>query len=92
LKTEAADESKLKDFSQQIVDQVFSYGELSRIRDVEILVSVLEKRFNVEEGVAGIPTAFMATWDRASPSSRSDPCCRRHSAVVSETGRRIASR
>ena len=71
LKTEAAAEvEKLKDFSQQMVDQVFSYGELGfqEFETSKYLVGVLKKNgFTVEEGVAGIPTAFMATWGSGKP-------------------------
>ena len=71
LKTEAAAEvDKLKDFSQQMVDQVFSYGELGfqEFETSKYLVGILKKNgFTVEEGVAGIPTAFMATWGNGKP-------------------------
>src|SRR6188768_2231125 len=71
LKTEAANEvEKLKDFSQQMVDQVFSYGELGfqEVETSKYLVGILKKNgFTVEEGVAGIPTAFMATWGSGKP-------------------------
>ena len=65
LKQEAAAEvEKLKVFSQQMVDQIFSYGELGfqEFETSKYLVKILkENGFTVEEGVAGIPTAFMAT-------------------------------
>jgi aminobenzoyl-glutamate utilization protein B len=71
LKTEAAAEvEKLKDFSQQMVDQIFSYGELGfqEVETSKYLVGVLKKNgFTVEEGVAGMPTAFMATWGSGKP-------------------------
>ena len=71
LKTEAAAEvEKLKDFSQQMVDQLFSYGELGfqEFETSKYLVGVLKKNgFSVEEGVAGMPTAFMATWGNGKP-------------------------
>ena len=71
LKTEAiAEVDKLKDFSQQMVDQIFSYGELGfqEFETSKYLVGVLKKNgFTVEEGVAGIPTAFMATWGSGKP-------------------------
>jgi aminobenzoyl-glutamate utilization protein B len=71
LKSEAAAEvEKLKDFSQQMVDQVFSYGELGfqEFETSKYLVGILKKNgFTVEEGVAGIPTAFMATWGSGKP-------------------------
>ncbi len=71
LKQEAAAEvEKLKVFSQQMVDQLFSYGELGfqEFETSKYLVKVLkENGFQVEEGVAGIPTAFMATWGNGKP-------------------------
>jgi aminobenzoyl-glutamate utilization protein B len=57
-------------FTQQMVDQIFSYGELG-FQEVEThryLVDVLRKNgFTVQEGIAGIPTAFMATWGSGKP-------------------------
>lgn len=71
LKTEAAAEvEKLKDFSQQMVDQLFSYGELGfqEFETSKYLVNVLKKNgFSVEENVAGIPTSFIATWGSGKP-------------------------
>ena len=71
LKKEAvAEVDKLKDFSQQMVDQIFSFAELG-FQEVEThgyLVALLKKHgFTVEEGVAGIPTAFMASWGSGKP-------------------------
>jgi aminobenzoyl-glutamate utilization protein B len=71
LKTEAAAEvEKLKEFSAQMVDQIFSYGELGfqETETSNYLVTLLRKHgFAVETGVAGIPTAFMATWGNGKP-------------------------
>ncbi|HEY2432344.1 MAG TPA: peptidase dimerization domain-containing protein [Vicinamibacterales bacterium] len=57
-------------FAQQMVDQIFSYGELG-FQETETnhyLIDILKKNgFDVEEGVAGIPTAFMATWGSGKP-------------------------
>jgi aminobenzoyl-glutamate utilization protein B len=53
-----------------MVDQVFSYGELGfqEVETSKYLVGILKKNgFTVEEGVAGIPTAFMATWGSGKP-------------------------
>ena len=53
-----------------MVDQIFSYGELGfqEFETSKYLVGVLKKNgFDVEEGVAGIPTAFMATWGIGKP-------------------------
>jgi len=57
-------------FTQQMVDSIFSFGELG-FQEVEThryLVDILRKNgFTVEEGIAGIPTAFMATWGSGKP-------------------------
>jgi aminobenzoyl-glutamate utilization protein B len=71
LKTEAAAEvDKMKDFIQQGVDQIFSYGELGfqEFETSNFLVTLLRKNgFTVETGVAGIPTAFIGTWGNGKP-------------------------
>jgi len=65
-----ADVESMRDFTQQMVDQIFSYGELG-FQEVEThryLVDLLRKHgFAVEEGIAGIPTAFMASWGSGKP-------------------------
>src|SRR5688500_16584107 len=71
LKTEAAEAiDGMAVFTQQMVDQIFSYGELG-FQEQEThryLVDILKKNgFSVEEGIAGIPTAFMATWGSGKP-------------------------
>jgi aminobenzoyl-glutamate utilization protein B len=71
LKKEAAAEiDKLKDMSQQMVDQVFSFGELGfqEFETSKYLAGVLRKNgFSVKEGVAGMPTAWVATWGQGKP-------------------------
>jgi aminobenzoyl-glutamate utilization protein B len=66
----AADVDAMKDFTQQMVDSVFSFGELG-FQEVETnryLIGILKKNgFTVEEGIAGIPTAFMASWGSGKP-------------------------
>jgi aminobenzoyl-glutamate utilization protein B len=57
-------------FTQQMVDQIFSYGELGfqEMETHKYLVDLLRKHgFTVQEGIAGIPTAFMATWGSGKP-------------------------
>jgi aminobenzoyl-glutamate utilization protein B len=57
-------------FTADIVDQIFSYGELGfqELETSRYLVSLLrENGFIVEEGVAGIPTAWAATWGSGEP-------------------------
>ena len=71
LKKEAlADVESRAQFSQQMVDQIFSYGELGfqEFETNRYLIDILKKNgFAVEEGIAGIPTAFMATWGSGKP-------------------------
>jgi aminobenzoyl-glutamate utilization protein B len=69
-KAVAADVDAMKDFTQQMVDSVFSFGELGfqEIETNRYLIAILKKNgFTVEEGVAGIPTAFVATWGSGKP-------------------------
>jgi aminobenzoyl-glutamate utilization protein B len=57
-------------FTANIVDQIFSFGELGfqEFETSRYLVDLLrENGFTVEEGVAGIPTAWVATWGEGSP-------------------------
>ena len=71
LKKAAVDEVEARrSLTQQIVDQVFSYGELGfqEFQTSRYLVDLLERNgFTVEEGVAGIPTAWIATWGSGKP-------------------------
>jgi aminobenzoyl-glutamate utilization protein B len=71
LKQEAvADVESMAKLTQEIVDSIFSFGELG-FQEVETnryLIALLRKHgFTVAEGVAGIPTAFMATWGSGKP-------------------------
>ena len=55
---------------QQMIDQVFSYAEpgFQEFRTSEYLTGVLEKNgFKITRGVAGIPTAWTATWGEGGP-------------------------
>ncbi len=57
-------------FTANIVDQIFSYGELGfqEFETSRYLVELLRAEgFTVEEGVAGIPTAWVATWGEGEP-------------------------
>jgi aminobenzoyl-glutamate utilization protein B len=66
----AAEVEKLRDFTQQMVDQIFSFGELGfqEVETHKYLTGILRQHgFTVEEGVAGIPTAFMASWGSGKP-------------------------
>jgi aminobenzoyl-glutamate utilization protein B len=71
LKAEAmADVDGMQTFTQQMVDSIFSFAELG-FQEVETnryLIDILEKNgFTVQKGIAGIPTAFMASWGSGKP-------------------------
>jgi len=66
----AAEIDAMKDQSQQMVDMVFSFGELGfqEYETMRYLTGILEKNgFRIERGVAGIPTAWTATWGSGKP-------------------------
>lgn len=55
---------------QVMVDTVFSFGELGfqEFETSKYLTGLLEKEgFRIERGIAGIPTAWMATWGSGKP-------------------------
>src|SRR6478672_6691367 len=60
----------MQTFTQQMVDQIFSFAELG-FQETETnryLIDILEKNgFTVQKGVAGIPTAFVASWGSGKP-------------------------
>ena len=70
-KKDAAQEvDGMREDIQKMNDTVFSFGELGfqEFETSKYLVNILRKNgFTVEEGVAGIPTAFMATWGSGKP-------------------------
>lgn len=71
VKTEAA--QKIQDrakLAQVMVDKVFSFSELGfqEYETSKYLTGILkENGFKVEMGIAGIPTAWMATWGSGKP-------------------------
>lgn len=71
LKVEViAEVEKNKDMVQQMVDQIFSFGELGfqEVETSKYLVGILEKNgFTVTKGVSGIPTAWFARWGSGKP-------------------------
>lgn len=71
LKQEAVERVDAKStFTQQMVDQIFSFAELGfqEVETSRYLVQVLEKNgFRVEKGIAGIPTAWVASWGSGKP-------------------------
>ncbi|MFI5231464.1 MAG: amidohydrolase [Gemmatimonadales bacterium] len=71
LKTEAAQiiDGEAKQI-QVMVDEVFSFGEpgFQEFETVKYLTGILEENgFKVQRNVAGIPTAFVATWGSGKP-------------------------
>lgn len=57
-------------FTQQMVDSIFSFGELGfqEFETHRYLVDLLKKEgFSVQENLAGIPTSFMASWGSGKP-------------------------
>jgi aminobenzoyl-glutamate utilization protein B len=71
LKKELIEEiDKEKVFTQQMVDMVFSFGELGfqEVETSKYLTDILKKNgFTIQEGIAGIPTAWMAKWGSGKP-------------------------
>jgi len=60
----------LRVLTQQMVDQIFSFSELGfqEYETSKYVTGVLEKNgFNVERGVAGIPTAWTASYGSGKP-------------------------
>src|SRR5216683_2987359 len=71
LKQEAiAEVDRLQTFTQQMVDQIFSFSELGfqEVETSRYVTGILEKNgFHVERGVAGIPTAWVASYGSGKP-------------------------
>src|SRR5579871_844063 len=71
LKKEAVDKiDARRELVQQMVDQIFSYAELGfqEFETSQYVTAILEKNgFQVERGVAGIPTAWVATYGSGKP-------------------------
>src|ERR1700730_17708043 len=60
----------MKKQAQVMNDTVFSFGELGfqEFETSKYLTGLLEKEgFKIERGVAGVPTAFVATWGQGKP-------------------------
>src|SRR5262245_22132909 len=56
--------------TQELVDQLFSYAELGfqETESSKYMVGLLRKvGFTVQEGIMGIPTAWVATWGSGKP-------------------------
>src|SRR5437868_7439715 len=71
LKTEIASQiDGMKKQAQVMVDSVFSFGELGfqEYETSKYLTGMLENAgFKIERGVAGIPTAWLASWGEGKP-------------------------
>jgi aminobenzoyl-glutamate utilization protein B len=71
LKQQAiAEVDGMKVLTQQMIDQVFSFGELGfqEVETSRYLTGVLRKNgFTIKEGVAGMPTAWLASWGSGKP-------------------------
>jgi aminobenzoyl-glutamate utilization protein B len=66
----AAQVGEMSKLTQVMVDKIFSFGELGfqEVETSRYLVALLrEHGFTVEEGIAGIPTAWMASWGSGKP-------------------------
>jgi aminobenzoyl-glutamate utilization protein B len=65
-----ADIEARREFTQQMVDQVFSFAEpaFQEVETAKYLTGILEKNgFTVERNYAGMPTAWVATWGSGKP-------------------------
>jgi aminobenzoyl-glutamate utilization protein B len=71
LKQEAAAEvDKLQTLTQQMVDEIFSFSELGfqEYETSRYVTGILEKNgFQVAHGIAGVPTAWVATYGSGKP-------------------------
>ncbi len=71
LKTEvAAEVEKNAVLGQQINDMLFSFAELGfqEVETFNYLTNLLEKEgFKIQKGIAGVPTAWTATWGSGKP-------------------------
>jgi aminobenzoyl-glutamate utilization protein B len=71
LKQQAIQEiDKRQTFTQQMVDQIYSYSELGfqEVETSRYVTGILEKNgFTVERGIAGIPTAWVASYGNGKP-------------------------
>jgi aminobenzoyl-glutamate utilization protein B len=71
LRTELISEiDKKKEFTAQMNDQIFSFGELGfqEFETTKYLTDLLEKEgFIIERGIAGMPTAWLAKWGSGKP-------------------------
>ena len=65
-----ADVDRMRTMTQQMIDQVFSFGELGyqEFETSKYLTGILRKNgFTIQTNVAGIPTGWTATWGSGKP-------------------------
>ena len=65
-----AEVDKKKVFTQQMVDQIFSFAELGmqEFETSKYITGILKQNgFTIVEGISGIPTAWTATWGSGKP-------------------------
>src|SRR5688572_16285642 len=65
-----ADIDSMRTMTQQMVDQVFSFGELGyqEFETLKYLTGILQRNgFTIQTNVAGMPTAWTATWGSGKP-------------------------
>ena len=77
----------MKKQAQVMVDSVFSFGELGfqEFETSKYLTGVLEKEgFKIERGIAGIPTAWVASWGSGQAGDLAGERYRRYSAGIAE--------
>ncbi len=71
IKTSAAQEvESLRELTRHMIDMIFSFGELGfqEFESTRYCVGILQREgFQVREGIAGIPTAWVATWGSGKP-------------------------
>ena len=71
LKQEAMqDVDGMETFTQQMVDMIFSFGELGfqEYETSRYITDILKRNgFEVQEGISGMPTAWMASWGSGKP-------------------------
>ena len=81
------------DLGQQMNDMVFSFGEIGfqEVETQRYLGKLLrDNGFTVEDGVAGIPTAWVAKWGIGHAGDRLRVGRRRHPAGLAEARRRLS--
>ncbi len=66
----AAEIDSLKDLTQQMVDELFSFGEpgFQEFETQKYCSQILTKNgFSVTQGIAGLPSSWLATWGSGKP-------------------------